>query len=78
MPRTTARILLSHVKWDVIEVLDRVTSDDCEKFFAAAHVRNPFEEEPTQSLQNESDKCKICYTDIPPSVSICNITDIEE
>ncbi|XP_031626489.1 E3 ubiquitin-protein ligase arih1l-like isoform X2 [Contarinia nasturtii] len=63
MPATTARILLSHTKWDVREVLDRITDDNCDKFFEKAHVQNPFESPKMKRKSNTEHTCTICFMD---------------
>lgn len=70
MPATTTRILLSHVKWDKQELLDKVTSGDCSKFFEEAHVLDPFkkkiQKKPPPGTEVE---CIICFSEFHIPVS---------
>lgn len=72
MPEKIVRLLLSHMKWDREELLNKLTSDDNAEFFKTAHVLNPFalddSDEKTQS--NAQPVCNICFFEVSPNVCI--------
>lgn len=72
LPRTTARILMNHYKWNQEKLHDAFFAADEEKFFKDANVLNPFNEpNRTKRLRpcsNESEDCEICFETFPRSV----------
>lgn len=70
MPATTARILLSHKKWNYQEVLDKLTDEKLDEFFERANVLNPFSENPTPNHETQTDlTCSICFMECSQDVS---------
>lgn len=69
MPVTTIRILLSYVKWDKGELLERLTGENSVEFMAKAHVTNPYAR---NILLRKSSKdivtCLICLLDYVQTV----------
>lgn len=70
LKETTTRILLGHTKWDKQELLDKLTEEDREQFFAKARVTNPFLEKPVakRSTRHKKMTCSICFSDCSQAV----------
>lgn len=68
LPTTTCRALLTHYKWDSSRLIGEYFEFDQDIFFAQANVENPFNIEPPNTI-DDSDDCKICYTEVTPDVS---------
>lgn len=73
LPTTiSARVLLSHYKWDSQRLIAEYYESDQDTFFEQAHVANPFKTEQAM-LSDNSDECKICFTDVISGVSVVKI-----
>lgn len=69
IPATTTRILLSHLKWDKQECLEKLSDEDRrEEFFKTANVLNPFKAIKKKKLTRTKIECDICLTKSSPSV----------
>lgn len=70
LPTTvSARVLLSHYKWDTQSLIDNYYDTDQDQFFQQANLSNPFKAQLT-SITDDSDECKICYSDDTSEVSM--------
>jgi len=78
IPQATARILLTHFKWDKEKLLERYYTTDQEELFTEAHVVNPHRNRPmstrskTQVAKNTNKsgnsstemECEICLSEV--------------
>lgn len=62
-------MLLTHYRWDFQRLIGEYYETDADTFFQLAHVENPFKIEPNKPA-DDSEDCKICYSDVEPEVSI--------
>ncbi|PNF32672.1 E3 ubiquitin-protein ligase arih1l [Cryptotermes secundus] len=75
IPETTARILLSHFKWDKEMLMDSFYGGDQDKLFAEAHLINPFRKpavvngpeitSPRSTSDADTEECEICFMVVP-------------
>lgn len=68
IPATTTRILLSHLKWDKPELLEKLTDSSCDEFFKTANVLNPFKAIKKKKSLRTKIECAICFTKLSASV----------
>lgn len=76
MPDSDIRNLLSGAKWNKLDVLDKLTDANCNKFIASANIVNPFanDDEPLlQKQERQKITSAICFGDLNRKVraSIC-------
>lgn len=63
LPSTiSARVLLTHYKWDLQQLVSEYYESNCDTFFEKIHVANPFKILP-ENPSNDTAECKICNED---------------